>query len=155
MILRQKENIHKRKTRPTLFLGLSRLFPLGESDTRNLTGNKYEDNDQDMKEERKRYYKYILSINSEIKEVNTVALDETSRKKVVGITTDKYDYLSNSSGQDNLGQIMLAVDSFRLLKKEKPDDYKGGLLLIDELEATLHPSAQNRLFDYLLKSAKN
>lgn len=76
-----KRKHSQKKNWPTLFLGLSRLFPLGESDTRNLTGNKYEDNDQDMKEERKRYYKYILSINSEIKEVNTVALDETSRKK--------------------------------------------------------------------------
>lgn len=149
-----KRKHSQKKNWPTLFLGLSRLFPLGESDTRNLTGQKYEDNDQVMKEERERYYKYILSINSEIREVNTVSLDETSRKKVVGITTNTYDYLSNSSGQDNLGQIMLAVDSFRLLQKKNPDNYSGGLLLIDELEATLHPSAQNRLFDYLLKSAK-
>jgi len=149
-----KRKHSQKKNWPTLFLGLSRLFPLGESDTKNLTGNRYEDDDQDMKVEREKAYKYILSINSEIKEVNTVALDETSRKKVVGITTDTYDYLSNSSGQDNLGQIMLAVDSFRLLQKNNPQKYNGGLLLIDELEATLHPSAQNRLFDYLLKSAK-
>ena len=30
----------------------------------------------------------------------------------------------------------------------------GGLLLIDELDATLHPSAQNKLVEYLYKAAE-
>lgn len=32
--------------------------------------------------------------------------------------------------------------------------WKGGLLLIDEIDATLHPVAQNRLIDIMIKAAK-
>lgn len=34
------------------------------------------------------------------------------------------------------------------------ENWKGGMLLIDELDATLHPSAQVKLFQYLLESSK-
>ena len=43
--------------------------------------------------------------------------------------------------------------SFKRLKKEK-DNYSGGILLIDELDATLHPAAQIRLINYMLKSCR-
>ena len=35
------------------------------------------------------------------------------------------------------------------------DKWPGGLLLIDEIDATLHPVAQNRLVDLLIKEAKD
>lgn len=80
------------------------------------------------------------------------------KKKGVGMVTDKYGSLANSSGQDNLGQILMAVFSFEKLKEnvgnEKGYHYNGGILLIDEIDATLHPVAQNKLFDFLCKKAK-
>lgn len=149
-----KKRHSQKKNWPTLFLGLSRFYPLGESDTQDLKRKKYIDKFPDLTENRNRAYKKILSLPNDIKETSTISIDETSRKQVVGITTSNYDYLTNSAGQDNLGQILLAVDSFRILKKSRDNKYNGGLLLIDEIDATLHPSAQNRLFDYLFRSAK-
>ena len=149
----QKRHSQK-KDWPSLYLGLSRFYPLGESDTSFVQGKKYIDALPVLTEERQKEYKKILSIPDAIEEVNTVEIKETKRKKVVGITTKKYDYWANSAGQDNLGQILLAIDSYKILKENMGETYKGGLLLIDELDATLHPSAQNRLFDYLFRSAK-
>ena len=150
----QKKRHSQKKNWPTLFLGLSRLYPLGESDTQNIVRKKYVDEYPELTKNRNNAYITILSLLDEIKETSTIPIEETSRKQVVGITTSTYDYLTNSAGQDNLGQILLAVDSFRILKQNY-QQYNGGLLLIDEIDATLHPSAQNRLFDYLFKSAKD
>ena len=82
-------------------------------------------------------------------------MKETSRKKGIGVETDKYDYLTNSAGQDNIGQILIAILSFKRLRENHKDNWKGGLLLIDEIDATLHPSAQKKLIELLIGEAKN
>ncbi len=140
---------------PTLFLGLSRLFPLGESASISPTHSKYTVLPDRYKVKMLESYKRILSINDTIKDMQSVALPDVKKKTAFGVVTEDYDYLSNSAGQDNLGQILLAVESFRLLKDRSKENYNGGLLLIDELDATLHPSAQVKLIHYLLKEAKN
>ena len=48
----------------------------------------------------------------------------------------------------------MAILSFKKLKEERRDCWNGGLLLIDEIDATLHPAAQKRLIDLLIKEAK-
>jgi energy-coupling factor transporter ATP-binding protein EcfA2 len=88
-----------------------------------------------------------------VTDISNYSIGETDKKKGVGIETDKYDYLTNSSGQDNLGQILMAILSFKRLKLQR-EDWTGGLLLIDEIDATLHPAAQKRLIDLLIKEAK-
>lgn len=138
-----------KKSWPTLFLGLSRLYPLGEA----ILAEK-ESKSISLTTDILTTYKNILSINDNIFSTNEVHLSDVKKKVSVGINTDKYDYLTNSAGQDNLAQILLAVESFRELKKNTGDKYKGGLLLIDELDAALHPAAQNKLFDYLYKQCK-
>lgn len=67
---------------------------------------------------------------------------------------DNYDQDSVSAGEDNAGQIVLALMSFRKLKEEY-DDYKGGLLLIDEADAGLFPTAQVNLLKILDRECKN
>lgn len=47
----------------------------------------------------------------------------------------------------------MAILSFKRLKKQR-EEWTGGLLLIDEIDATLHPAAQKRLIDLLIKEAK-
>ena len=98
-------------------------------------------------------YTRILSLYDTVADVSNYSIGETDKKKGVGIETDKYDYLTNSSGQDNLGQILMAILSFKRLKKQR-EEWTGGLLLIDEIDATLHPAAQKRLIDLLIKEAK-
>src|SRR5690606_7013 len=54
---------------------------------------------------------------------------------------------------DNAGQLILALMSFRKLKEELKEDYKGGLLLIDEADAGLFPAAQIDLIKMLYREA--
>lgn len=51
-------------------------------------------------------------------------------------------------------RIILAVLSFKRLQEEHKRDYKGGILLIDELDATLYGFSQRKLIDYLWNAAK-
>jgi len=95
----------------------------------------------------------ILSTNEHPKDFTTASISETPKKKAVGLITDKYDYLCNSAGQDNLGQILVAILSFRKLKEQLADKWRGGLLLIDELDATLHPLSQNKLAKFVYDQA--
>lgn len=52
-------------------------------------------------------------------------------------------------------KIILAVLSFRRLENKYQKAYKGGILLIDELDATLHSFSQKKLVDFLYTSAEN
>lgn len=53
--------------------------------------------------------------------------------------------LSQSIGQDNLGNIISALVDIYMLSLES--DYKGALLCIDEIDVSLHPDTQIRLLD--------
>ncbi|EQM76091.1 hypothetical protein L686_18325 [Stutzerimonas stutzeri MF28] len=67
---------------------------------------------------------------------------------------ENYDQDAVSAGEDNAGQLTLALMSFRKLKEEY-SDYKGGLLLIDEADAGLFPAAQIALIKILAKECKS
>jgi hypothetical protein len=67
---------------------------------------------------------------------------------------DNYDQESVSAGEDNAGQIILALMSFKKLKDEY-GDYKGGLLLIDEADAGLFPTAQVNLLKILDRECRS
>lgn len=138
---------------PVIYLGLSRLFPIGEANEDNIKASTIKFDDDNDKHWFIKKYTEIISIYDEIEDINNYSIGETDKKSGVGIETDRYDYLTNSSGQDNLGQILMALLSFKKLKRVK-SDWSGGLLLIDEIDATLHPAAQKRLIDLLTKEAK-
>ena len=140
--------------RPVLYLGLSRLFPIGESQTIGVKKPRIKFDCVSHERWFIDNYKTILSINEPVQSVTNYSIGETDKKIGVGVTTDKYDYLTNSSGQDNLGQILLSILSFKRIAEKMGTEWKGGLLLIDEIDATLHPIAQIRLYDLLVKEAK-
>lgn len=133
---------------PSLYLGLSRLAPLGEYDTA-IT-----------KKIPKNIVPQIVQAHAEIlgedlnEGANLVNLDIGVSHLKSEIDTQYYGFKSNSSGQDNTVQIIEAVLSFEMLKKQLGKSYIGGILAIDEIDATLHPAAQNRLIDWLLKKSK-
>jgi len=138
---------------PVLYLGLSRLYPLGETDNDNIRSKKQVfKNDQDKEWFVDAYQKIFLS-DDNITEITNIDI-VSAKKNTSCISADNYDWKANSSGQDNLSQILFAVLSFKNLKREKGSSFKGGLLLIDELEASLHPRAQEKLIDFLIKEAK-
>lgn len=138
---------------PVLYLGLSRLYPIGEANENEIKSKEIK---FDRNEDRCWFierYKEILSINDDIEVVDNFYIGETDKKSGVAITTETYDTFTNSSGQDNLGQLLMAILSFKRLKIVSRN-WNGGLLLIDEIDSTLHPAAQKRLFDLLYKESK-
>lgn len=133
---------------PTFYLGLSRLYPIGESKDISKIKHFNEEIAQILVQTHASILAMDYGENAAAKELGIV---EHSKSKV-GVKTTTFSETANSSGQDNIGQILLAVLSFENLKNTN-ENYSGGLLLIDELDATLHPAVQKRLFDYLLQKS--
>lgn len=131
---------------PTIFLSLKRLVPLAEesvikTDDALLTPSevaKFKD-----------LHNRILISNTEI--TSTTGISSTN-KQSMGVSTSLYDWNQNSMGQDNLAKILLALFSFKRLKDKYPT-YQGGILAIDELDATMYPASQVELLKVLRKYA--
>lgn len=145
----ETRNTEKKIEWPSFYLGLSRLYPIGEADD-----IKSKDVDETLLTNLSRDHSMILSSPAEYDSASTVNISDTTKKKGFGVNTKNYSAIANSSGQDNVGQILLTIYSFEKLKQSMGESYTGGIFLIDEIDATLHPSAQNKLFDYLYKKSK-
>lgn len=128
---------------PVIFLSLKRLIPIAESGNFKKASSRL--TDEEIEWYSKKYNKILIS-REEIKSVDYL---ENSNKNTLGTTTDYYDWNSNSAGQDNLGKILLAIISFKRLKEKYPKDYKGGIIAIDEIDATLCSASQVQLLDIL------
>lgn len=146
---------------PVIYLGLSRLYPLGECTYKEKISSenhieKYFKNNIKERNWFFNKYKYILSIE-DITNISAYKHPDLKQKCYIGINGTSYDAKTNSAGLDNLGQILLHLASFRLLRNEFLKEQKtwyGGLFLIDELDATMHPAAQIRLLNVLYEEAK-
>ncbi|MFW2500390.1 AAA family ATPase [Clostridium diolis] len=138
---------------PVLYLGLSRLFPIGESEDNDISVSNVKLTGEEKKEFLENYCQILSLFEENEMVIDAIDIGETTRKKGVGVSTSAYDSLCNSAGQDNVGQILLSIMSFKRLKNNN-SNYKGGIILIDELDATLHPAAQIRLINYLLKCCR-
>ncbi len=146
---RQAQSTEGKYPLPSLYLGLSRLYPLGETPTNEVKRKRLLSAVSDA--DRKwlyRTYNHILTLSDPIESISNYGIN---KKISGGINTSRYDYLTNSSGQDNLMQILYALLSFKILSKKMKAQWKGGVLLIDEVDSTLHPVAQIRLLDAMLE----
>lgn len=75
-------------------------------------------------------------------------------KNTMGPKSAPYDFNSISSGEDDLGYLLCKMAAFQENKVD--DGALEGIFCIDEIEAGLHPIAQENLFDFLLNwSIKN
>jgi len=132
---------------PVIYLSLSRLHPIGEDSTLKLSSRII------LKEEETKWleewHNYILIITRI--EKSSINYLESRIKNTLGFNTSLYDWRMNSAGQDNLSKILLSILSFKRLQDEYPDDYKGGILAIDELDATMYPASQLKLMECLIK----
>lgn len=135
---------------PVIYLGLIRTYPVGEiraeSEDLNLTSGERSLFDT--------WYQRVFSA-WEQDELEPVGLERRgTRKDTILVNAKTYDYAANSAGQDNLGQILAALLSFRRLRDTLGEQYRGGVLLIDELDATLFPSSQEELLDVLYEQGR-
>jgi predicted ATPase len=130
---------------PVIFLSLKRLIPVGEE---KKVDNKIFILTETELNFYKEYHNKILLLNDALVGVEHV---KSSNKSSLGAKTSLYDSLTNSAGQDNIGKILLSILSFQRLKEEFSEQYKGGILLIDELDATMFPRAQEKLVEALFR----
>lgn len=138
------ENSSRNFTHPVIFLSLKRLYPIAD--------RKYEVSDFEYLKKHKQEF---IGLTNEL--LNRGSSHATGTDGTISSAVahgENYDHESVSAGEDNAGQIILALMSFRKLKEEYPD-YKGGLLLIDEADAGLFPTAQVNLLKMLDRECKN
>lgn len=143
-----KESNQRALDFPVIYLGLKRLIPLATE--KNISQKDIQlENDE-------------VSIFSNLSKKILILLDKnissegikSTNKDILAMKTPRYGHLGNSAGQDNIGQIISALISFKRLRKEQGDSYKGGLLLIDEIDATLYAGSQIHLIEELYKFSK-
>ncbi len=131
---------------PVIFLSLKRLLPLGEE--AKISQNE----DVVLTHAEKIFfidaYKDIMISDDDMASIDYVS---SKNKETIGLTTDHYDWNANSAGQDNIGKILLAIISFKRLKEKYKKNYEGGILAIDEIDATLYPGSQVQLIKALCK----
>lgn len=137
---------------PVIYLGLKRLYPLGEHDKKDVHIEECNNINEDYVDLYNKLHKELfVDPNIKFKLENV----KTSNKSLLGGKNEIYDSNGFSAGQDNISQIITAILSFKKLKEEVGSEYKGGLLLIDEIESTLHPLIKENLVKMLYKFARD
>lgn len=134
---------------PVIYLSLKRVSPIGEEQKISNIPPLLSEEEQNFL---KTNYAEILSLPSEPYETNQL---KSSNKSTLISHPTTYSALTVSAGQDNVGSILTAVLSFKRLKEKFPNEYKGGMLFIDEVESTLYPASQENLIKKLFKFAKD
>lgn len=133
---------------PVIYLGLRRLFPLAQESS---VKHEVRGLGVDQVQKYQNLHNEILLLNEQIDPEYV----EVFSKSFYATKTDKYDCFGNSAGQDNIGQILTAILSFEKLKALMRDSYHGGILLIDEIDATLYPAAQIKLIEKLFRLSQD
>lgn len=131
-------NTSRNFTHPVIFLSLKRLYPIADRDYSSIN---FEYLNSNVRE--------FISLTNELLNRNSTKATGTHGTITSAVAhDDNYNHESVSAGEDNAGQIIMALLSFKKLKEEYPG-YKGGLLLIDEADAGLFPTAQINLLKIL------
>ncbi len=141
---------------PTIYLSLSRLYPLGErKETVKVTALKKKNPFYQKKadEKYKEWYNHVVP--NAIKNQATLSMVEKNACSRASLHMDMVNTppLSQSVGQDNVGNIISALVDIYLLSLE--DEYAGAVLCVDEIDVSLHPDTQIRLLDLFDKLAKD
>lgn len=137
---------------PTIFVSASRTWPIAESPKVELKNSSIDKEDAD----------FIKSFHNQI--IPGEVVDSDGCELDLGFSSShvvrsqqpayKYDATTISLGQGAISSIATAIVSFKRLKRKLGRKYVGGVLVIDEIEAGLHPRAQVQLAKILLREAK-
>lgn len=130
---------------PVIYLGMKRVYPVGEIANPEATDPNL--SDKETEDFIGWYSRIMVPVSGG--SIKPVKMEKKGQKETLLVNAGTYDYLANSAGQDNLGQILAAIISFQRLKNSLGEAYQGGLLLIDEIDATLFPASQIGLLDIL------
>lgn len=139
---------------PTIYLGMTRVIPTGETDPSSLQQGKVSMDPEDHR----LYHEFseaVIFANSAVEDgaVTAQAISGT-KKNALYPNYPGYDSTNVSLGQDSLSSIATALASFSKIRRDMGASYRGGLLVIDELDAGFHPRAQIALHDQLKSKAR-
>jgi len=138
---------------PTIHLGIKRMLPAGEAPEEDVSSKA----DTAMNEEDSKLIAEFINavvLGGNAKHDGITSQSIKGARKVSKQPGYAHDPRAISLGQDSLGSIATALASFNRIKREMQDDYPGGLLVIDELDAGFHPHAIGRLATALKSKAK-
>lgn len=138
------KNTSRNVTHPVIYLNLKRLYPIAEREE-SVVNNDYLTAHKDE----------FISVCNEIIGKSNDSITSTKGSVISSsvVHGNDYDHESVSSGEDNIGQIVQALFSFKKLSEDYKD-YHGGLLIIDEIDAGLFPFAQDKIIDKLQHYAR-
>lgn len=145
---------------PTIYIGMSRMSPTGEFDSFDITS----DEQTKISPSALEFYNYCYTsifppaqINLQPNNCTNISAYEMkfkgSRKNNI-VSDIENTILNISLGQDSISTIITALVSFYNLQESHSAEYNGGILVIDEIEAGLHPRAQEKLIYLLYEQAK-
>lgn len=135
---------------PTIFLSLKRLVPVAEET--NIQTEESLLSEEEVNEFKELHNKILLVTTTRVESAIGI---HSANKQSLGVNTVLYDWNQNSMGQDNIAKIILALFSFKRLKDKYIESYQGGILAIDELDATMYPASQVELLKVLRKYASD
>ncbi|WP_298891321.1 AAA family ATPase [Acinetobacter sp.] len=137
---------------PTLYLGMSRISPIGEFNWEQIEQKKFSKISERSSRFIYDFFNAVIPFKANSQDLYSHTFANNNKQSLV----PEFDHssLSISLGQDSLSSIATAVASFYNLKDVMGDSYRGGILVIDEVEAGLHPIAQRKLIDQLKKYAE-
>lgn len=145
------------KTLATIYLGLPRLYPFGEIDDKEKTNYSIKIRNitnklpEDYQNELYKLYKELTGINA----IQTKNIKIENIKSRTDFDTDVEGIDSNtiSAGEDNIMIILTALVSLKYYYENisNKNDEVISMLLIDELDATLHPEMQIKIFNKILE----
>ncbi|QMT39680.1 ATP-binding protein [Neisseria shayeganii] len=137
---------------PTLYLGMSRMTPIGEFDAELIDKKTIRKMDEEDKKFIVNSFKDVLYFDESDNEITSHSF--ASSKKSSYLPSFQHHSFTVSLGQDSLSSIVTALASFNYLKRTSPQTYSGGILVIDEVDAGLHPRAQEKLINLLHVQAR-
>lgn len=141
---------------PTIYLGMSRMSPIGEFDwtaIQQKTSVIPPEIDQYIYDIFDNIIPFSNPINFDDRKTVAHSFNDSNKQSIV--PDFGHSSLSISLGQDSLSTIATALASFKQLQQEMGEQYQGGILIIDEVEAGLHPRAQRKLIQTLKSIAKD
>ena len=126
----------------TSFVSLNRLIPIVDTNAQKNPRTV----DKDLLEFISEGYQKIMTKSDFM---NTHLVSEKNRKYTFAPSDESiYDYKSISTGEDNIGYILNKLYSFKKYSNDINNRLQG-ILCIDEIENSLHPTVLSNLLNYL------
>lgn len=132
---------------PVIYMGLTRLMSSGEIDENDFKKKK-DSLPVKFQEEVAKIYKDLTGQDIDVNTYKIMQFNEMKTRADFLTSNEGIDSNTISDGQDNLHMILTALISLKYYYEEEK---KGSILLIDEVDATLHPDLQLKLLKIMKK----